>query len=252
MTQGSRPPSRAEVAARPAPRPARRRAAAPRLRSLRGASLVRLRIGFILIAMVVSVFAARLFQLQGVDAQAYVAKASAEGVVTVTLPGQPRHDHRPQRRPARGVGRRPDDRRRPDADREARQRDRHDPRPPARPRLLRPAAASCASRTPSFQYIARRVPSTKAEAVVADHRRRAATRASTPGATRCATYPAEDVAANLVGFMNAERRRRRGRRADVRHDAVRQGRLGDLRDRRRQPDPARRQQHRAAQRAGTT
>ncbi len=55
-------------------------------RSLRGASLLRLRIAFILIAMVVSVFAARLFQLQGVDAKAYVAKARAEGVVTLTLP----------------------------------------------------------------------------------------------------------------------------------------------------------------------
>ena len=36
--------------------------------------------------MVVSVFAARLFQLQGIDAQAYVAKAKSEGVVTMTLP----------------------------------------------------------------------------------------------------------------------------------------------------------------------
>ena len=82
LTQGSRP--------RPGPRrpgrpqPVRRRRA--RLRSLRGASLVRLRIGFILIAMVVSVFAARLFQLQGVDAEVYAAKARSEGVVTVTLP----------------------------------------------------------------------------------------------------------------------------------------------------------------------
>jgi cell division protein FtsI (penicillin-binding protein 3) len=40
------------------------------VRALRGASLVRLRIGFLLIAMIVSVFAVRLFQLQGVDAQA--------------------------------------------------------------------------------------------------------------------------------------------------------------------------------------
>jgi cell division protein FtsI (penicillin-binding protein 3) len=47
---------------------------------------MRLRIGFLLVSMVVSVFAVRLFQLQGVDAQAYVAKARAEGVVTVDLP----------------------------------------------------------------------------------------------------------------------------------------------------------------------
>ena len=52
-------------------------ARSPRGRSLRGASLLRLRSGFILIAMVVSVFAARLFQLQGIDAQAYAAKAEA-------------------------------------------------------------------------------------------------------------------------------------------------------------------------------
>jgi cell division protein FtsI (penicillin-binding protein 3) len=45
------------------------------VRSRRGASLLRLRVGFIIIAMVVSVFAARLFQLQGVDAQVYVARA---------------------------------------------------------------------------------------------------------------------------------------------------------------------------------
>ena len=47
---------------------------------------MRLRIGFLLVSMVLSVFAVRLFQLQGVDAQAYGAKARAEGVVTVGLP----------------------------------------------------------------------------------------------------------------------------------------------------------------------
>ena len=46
-------------------------------RSRRGTSLLRLRVGFILIAMVVSVFGARLFQLQGVDPKAYAARAEA-------------------------------------------------------------------------------------------------------------------------------------------------------------------------------
>ena len=55
-------------------------------RTLRGTSLLRLRVGFILIAMVVSVFGARLFQLQGVDANAYAARAEAAGLETVTLP----------------------------------------------------------------------------------------------------------------------------------------------------------------------
>jgi len=55
-------------------------------RTRRGTSLLRLRVGFILIAMVVSVFAARLFQLQGIDAKAYAARAEAAGLQTVTLP----------------------------------------------------------------------------------------------------------------------------------------------------------------------
>ena len=55
-------------------------------RTRRGTSLLRLRVGFILIAMVVSVFAARLFQLQGIDAKAYAARAEAVGLQTVTLP----------------------------------------------------------------------------------------------------------------------------------------------------------------------
>ncbi len=77
---------------------ARDRPRRARARALRGTSLLRLRVGFLLIAMIVSVFAVRLFQLQGVDAQAYVAKARAEGVVTVDPAGHPRGDHRPQRR----------------------------------------------------------------------------------------------------------------------------------------------------------
>jgi cell division protein FtsI (penicillin-binding protein 3) len=40
----------------------------------------------IVLAMVVSVFGVRLFQLQGLDPKAYAAKADAEGLVTVPLP----------------------------------------------------------------------------------------------------------------------------------------------------------------------
>jgi cell division protein FtsI (penicillin-binding protein 3) len=194
LTQGSRPrPGR-----RPRPQQRRRRA---RLRSLRGASLVRLRIGFILIAMVVSVFAARLFQLQGVDAQAYVAKARSEGVVTVTLPA-----NRGTIKDRNGV-------------------------PLAEsvdglmivadPSLTVKHASEIATiiarrldidyfdvlarlRKPDthFQYIARRVPSTKATRIV--HAMDA--RGYTGIYTRrdpVRTYPADDIAANLVGFMNA-------------------------------------------------
>ncbi|MFC5178931.1 peptidoglycan D,D-transpeptidase FtsI family protein [Nocardioides taihuensis] len=48
--------------------------------------MLRLRIGFVLIAMVLSVFGARLVQLQGVDPGAYAEMAAAEGMVDVVLP----------------------------------------------------------------------------------------------------------------------------------------------------------------------
>jgi cell division protein FtsI (penicillin-binding protein 3) len=56
------------------------------LARVRRASLLRLRIGFLLIAMVVSVFAVRLFQLQGLDAQTYAERARAVGAVNEVLP----------------------------------------------------------------------------------------------------------------------------------------------------------------------
>jgi len=56
------------------------------LARVRGASLLRLRIGFLLIAMVVSVFAVRLFQLQGLDSRTYAERARAVGAVSEVLP----------------------------------------------------------------------------------------------------------------------------------------------------------------------
>ena len=47
--------------------------------------MLRLRIGFVLIAIVLSFFAARLVQLQGVDPRSYAAMAAAEGAVKVPL-----------------------------------------------------------------------------------------------------------------------------------------------------------------------
>lgn len=46
---------------------------------------VRVRVCFLVIAFVLSLFAARLFQIQGIDANAYAARAVAEGSRTVTL-----------------------------------------------------------------------------------------------------------------------------------------------------------------------
>ena len=61
----------------------------PSIRTRRGASrgapMLRLRIGFIVIAMVLSFFGARLVQLQGMDPQRYAEMAAAEGAVKVPL-----------------------------------------------------------------------------------------------------------------------------------------------------------------------
>src|SRR5699024_6969064 len=48
-------------------------------------STVRMRACFLVIAFVLSLFAARLFQIQGVDANAYAAMALAEGSDTIPL-----------------------------------------------------------------------------------------------------------------------------------------------------------------------
>jgi cell division protein FtsI (penicillin-binding protein 3) len=53
---------------------------------LRASPQLRLKVGFIFIAMVLSLFAARLVQLQGVDPDQYAEMAAAEGSVDVILP----------------------------------------------------------------------------------------------------------------------------------------------------------------------
>jgi cell division protein FtsI (penicillin-binding protein 3) len=172
------------------------------VRSLRGATVVRLRIGFILIAMVVSVFAARLFQLQGIDAQAYAARAQAEGVVRLTLPATrgsiTDRTGAPLAESVDGL------------------------MLVADPTMTSDNASEIATiiarrlqvdyfellerlRKPDtqFQYLARRVPSTLARGVLAEV---AAKGYKGVDVRRdpVRDYPARDVAANIVGFMNAE------------------------------------------------
>jgi len=152
--------------------------------------------------MLVSVFAARLFQLQGIDAKAYVAKARAEGVVTVSLPANrgaiTDRNGAPLAESVDGL------------------------MVVADPSVTVKHASEIATiiarrlridyfdvlerlRKPDthFQYIARRVPSTEARAVV----QAIAARGYKGIDTRrdpLRSYPADDVAANLIGFMNAE------------------------------------------------
>ncbi|GAB6984719.1 peptidoglycan D,D-transpeptidase FtsI family protein [Nocardioides pyridinolyticus] len=54
--------------------------------SRRGSPQLRLRVGFVVIAIVLSIFGARLVQLQGLDPNSYAAMAAAEGLVEVDLP----------------------------------------------------------------------------------------------------------------------------------------------------------------------
>jgi len=49
---------------------------------------VRLRIGLLVIAMLLSLFGARLFQLQGVDPNAYASRAEQSGLVSIELPAK--------------------------------------------------------------------------------------------------------------------------------------------------------------------
>jgi cell division protein FtsI (penicillin-binding protein 3) len=229
LTQGSPPGSHPPPALRPRRRRGRRgrhhpssNARRPGVRRRRGTSLVRLRITFLLIAMVVSVFATRLFQLQGVDAQAYVAKAKAEGVVTVDLPAVrgsiTDRNGTPLANSVDGLMLIAD------------------------PTLTASHASDIATivarrlhldyfdvlqrlRMPRthFQYIARRVPASQARAVVAE----IAARGFVGIDTRrdpLRSYPAHDVAANLVGFMNAEGQAGEG--AELMFDSMLAGRNG--------------------------
>ena len=170
--------------------------------TLRGSPQLRLRFGFLVIAMVLSVFGARLVQLQGVDPNAYAAMAAAEGTVTLDLPAE-RGDilDRNGRPLADSV------------DGEMVVADPQFTRDQA-PELAKFLASrldvdyfetlkALRLKDKRFSYIARRVPASKAEAVVA-----AAEAAGYEGlGTRhdpVRDYPAGDVGANLVGFMGTD------------------------------------------------
>lgn len=201
-----RPPAR-----RPAARPAARRPASSASRPARparpsrparlrrGAPAFRLRVGFVIITMVLSVFAARLVQLQGVDPGQYAQMAAAEGKISVVLPAE-RGDivdrnGQPLAASMDGLMIVAD---------------------PSLTEKRAPELASLLSRglgldylallkrlrTPDskFQYLARQVPAAKARDVVGEAREKGFIGLSMRD-DPVRVYPAGPVAANVVGFL---------------------------------------------------
>ncbi|WP_249410991.1 peptidoglycan D,D-transpeptidase FtsI family protein [Nocardioides faecalis] len=171
----------------------------------RGAPHRRLQIGFLLIAIVLSVFAGRLIQLQGLDPKAYAQMAAAEGSQVVTLPARRGEIlDRNGEALAESV-----DGRMVIAD-------------PAVTAKVAPELATFLAQElgvdyfetlarlrvegSRYQYVARQVPASKAEKVVADAKERFAEddRPFVGLATErdpVRVYPNRDVAANVIGFL---------------------------------------------------
>lgn len=170
--------------------------------SRRGSPQLRLRVGFVVIAMVLSVFGARLVQLQGVDPNSYAEMAAAEGLVQVDLPAE-RGDIL-------------DRNGKPLADSVDGLMVVADPlmtadRAPELARFLYKrldidyptTLARLREQDSRFEYIARRVPSTVATAVVSAAERRGFKGLDTRR-DPLRDYPAGDVGANLVGFLGTD------------------------------------------------
>jgi cell division protein FtsI (penicillin-binding protein 3) len=155
--------------------------------------------GLIFLAMVLSVFGGRLVQLQGLDPQAYAARANAESLETVTLPAKrgaiTDRNGIPLARSVTGLMVVADPKRTADDAEEI-----------ARVLVTRLGVDYFQTlerlRKPDtrFQYIARKVPATRAtKAVEAVEELGYKGLDTRPDPVR--DYPAGDVAANLVGFM---------------------------------------------------
>lgn len=179
----------------------------PTLHRLRATSATRLRIGFLVIAIVISVFAVRLAQLQGLDAREYASLARAVGMTTEVRPATRGsildRNGQPLAESLDGMMLVAD---------------------PTKTKPNAPEIATVISETTGadyftlleglrnagtaesanhFQYLVRRVPSSTAKATLAKLAELDLHGVSTRR-DPVRTYPAGDVAANIVGFTNAE------------------------------------------------
>ena len=170
--------------------------------SRRGSPQLRLRVGFVVITMALSVFGARLVQLQGLDPNSYAEMAAAEGLVEVDLPAE-RGDIL-------------DRNGEPFADSVAGLMVVADPQMTAdqAPELARflykrlhvdyaSTLAKLREQGSRFEYIARRVPSTRATQVV-DQAEAAGFEGLDTRRDPLRDYPAGDVGANLIGTMGTD------------------------------------------------
>ena len=196
------PTSRAADPHRPPPPP---RPAGPPAAGSARLRAARLRGAVVVLAFVLSLFGARLVQLQGLDAPTYAAEAEQGRLRTVDAARRPRHHHRPQRgRAGHHRGRRerhlrPDQGGRPG-------RDRGGAGAGAADGPHRPARRSSPV-TPRFVYVAKAVtPATWRKVRALDHPDPTST--GLPGIyaeqTSKRVYPAGQVGANIVGFVGAD------------------------------------------------
>lgn len=174
----------------------------PARRSLRGATHLRLRVALIGVAMLLSLFAGRLVQIQGIDAASYASRAESSGLVTLDLPAK--------------RGRILDRNGEPLAESVAGLMVVADPKTTA------PNADAIAKiladrldldyfevleklskKDSRFVYVARRIPSTLASSVVAELREKEFAGVDTrPDPLR--SYPSGDVAGNVIGFLSED------------------------------------------------
>ncbi len=175
-----------------------------RRRTKRGAATVRLRIGFIAIAMVMSVFAARLVQLQGIDPKQYAAMAAAEGSQTVVLPAERGAILDRKGTPLAGSA---------DGLMIVADPTLTSQYAPELARMLSQrldldyftVLERLRAQDSQFQYIARQVPAAEARAAV-DEAREEGLRGLDTRDDPVRFYPAREVAANVVGFLGAPRK----------------------------------------------